>query len=261
MRAMQHAGKARKEGTRLILWSLALWLLPLAAAGMALPNSTVFRALAAAAGGLWLLFFGFCLNFFRDPDPMIPAASDDIVAPAHGTVDVIEEAEEPEFLQGRCRRISTFLSVFDVHVQNAPVSGKITYLRYQPGQFFNAMRADLSSRNENVLIGIESGDRPGGRVAVRLIAGLIARRIVPWVALGEAVGRGERTSLIRFGSRVDLYLPLSASVEVRLGDKVKGGETIMAKSQLADRSADRGHELPSAPHSASFSGERRVRAE
>jgi phosphatidylserine decarboxylase len=247
---MQHAGKARKEGMRLIRWSLVLWLIVLAAASVALAGSSIFRLVAVATGGVWLLFLGFCLNFFRDPDPNVPAASDAIVAPAHGTIDVIEETDEREFMGGRCRRVSTFLSVFDVHVQNAPVSGKIAYVRYQPGAFFNAMRADLSSKNENVLIGLDSSDLPKGRVAIRLIAGLIARRIVPWVVLGDAVARGERTSLIRFGSRVDLYLPLSASVEVRLGDKVKGGETIVARAAVAERSVERAGEFSSPQPSA-----------
>ncbi|MBM3839018.1 MAG: phosphatidylserine decarboxylase family protein [Verrucomicrobia bacterium] len=265
---MQHAGKARKEGMRLILWSSLLWLCVLAAAWLALANTSLFRALAAATGGIWLLFFGFCLNFFRDPDPDVPADSDAIVAPAHGTVDVIEETDEREFMGSRCLRISTFLSVFDVHVQNAPVSGKIVYLQDHRGKFFNAMRADFSSQNENALIGIESANLPGGRIAVRLIAGLIARRIVPWVAVEDRVGRGERISLIRFGSRVDLYLPLAARVEVRLGDKVKGGETVMARAGAVEGSMAPLHKSPSPRHGASWTqfsaedrSERRVRAE
>ena len=203
-------------------------LLPVAGGVLAAVSASAFKLVAGVVFVFWLLFFVFCLNFFRDPDPHVPVAPEVIVAPAHGTVDQIDETAESEFIGGRCRRISTFLSVLDVHVQNAPVSGKIACLRYQPGKFFNAMRAELSSQNENVLIGIESSDRPGEKIAVRLIAGLIARRIIPWVALNDAVERGERTSLIRFGSRVDLYLPLSASVQVKLGDKVKGGETVVA---------------------------------
>ena len=228
MRAMKHAGKARNDGIRLILWGSGLAALPIAGGFLATVSPATFKSAAVALAGVWFLLLLFCFNFFRDPDPDVPAAPEAIVAPAHGLVDTIDEVSESEFLGGRCRRISTFLSVFDVHVQNAPVSGQVGYLRRQPGKFFNAQRADLSSQNENVLIGFESSERPGEKVAMRLIAGLIARRIVPWIAVGDVIRRGERTSLIRFGSRVDLYVPLSATVRVSLGDKVRGGETIMA---------------------------------
>jgi phosphatidylserine decarboxylase len=108
------------------------------------------------------------------------------------------------------------------------VAGKVAYLEHTPGKFVNAMRSDCGSYNENVLVGIESSDVPGERVGVRLIAGLIARRIVPWIVPGDSLVKGQRTSLIQFGSRVDLFLPLNARVQVQLGQKVKGGESVMA---------------------------------
>jgi phosphatidylserine decarboxylase len=169
----------------------------------------------------------FSLSFFRDPTPSVAPDPAAIVAPGHGTVDVIDETIEKEFMGGACRRISIFLSVFDVHVQNSPISGRVAHLKHCEGQFVNAMRTDCGSCNENVLLGLEARER-GERVAVRLIAGLLARRIVPWVAEGDEIAKGERTSLIQFGSRVDLYLPLSAGIKVKLGDKVKGGETVVA---------------------------------
>ena len=225
---MKHAGRARRDGIRLLVGSLGLVLLVLAAGVLSVMHATAFKVMAWVVAGLWVLFAGFCLNFFRDPNPVAPASSDVIVAPAYGKVDVIDETTENEFMGGPCRRVSTFLSVFDVHVQYAPAAARVGLMKYRPGKFFNAMKSELSSQNENVLIGFESLERPGEKIAVRLIAGMIARRIVPWIALEDVVGQGDRTSLIRFGSRVDLYLPLSAKIQVRLGDKVKGGETVVA---------------------------------
>ena len=150
-----------------------------------------------------------------------------MVSPGHGKVDVIDEVDEPVFMGGRCKRISTFLSVINVHVQNTPVGGTVKYVKHTPGKFLNAMGTESATENENVLIGFESGEG-GVKIGVRLIAGLIARRIIPWVSEGEEVARGERMSLIQFGSRVDVYLPLSASIKVKLGDKVVGGESVLA---------------------------------
>jgi phosphatidylserine decarboxylase len=104
----------------------------------------------------------------------------------------------------------------------------VAVVKHTPGQYLNAMRADSAQHNENVLIGIEAGDPRGEKIGVRLIAGLIARRIIPWVRVGESPARGERMSLIQFGSRADVYLPKRASIKVKLGDKVVGGETILA---------------------------------
>jgi phosphatidylserine decarboxylase len=184
---------------------------------------------AVAVAGVWLLFLVFTLSFFRDPEAEVPGDSGVYLSPAHGVVDVIEEAVEKTFMGGGCRRISIFLSIFDVHVQNAPISGRVAYLKHCPGRFVNAMKTDCGTYNENVLIGFDSTEASGERVAARLIAGLLARRIIPWVSSGESVNKGERISLIQFGSRVDLYLPLEAQVVVQLGQKVKGGVTVMAK--------------------------------
>jgi phosphatidylserine decarboxylase len=223
---MTHAGKARQAGLKLIVLSLVITLLVIG-----VWSYLAGRILAPAViglGAIWLTFVGFSLNFFRDPEPQVPADPKTVVSPAHGTVDVIEETVEKVFMGGACCRISVFLSVFDVHIQNAPVAGRVAYLKHCPGQFVNAMRTDCGGYNENVLIGLELSDAPGERVALRLIAGLIARRIVPWIALSDQLAKGQRTSLIQFGSRVDLYLPLSTKVQVKLGQKVKGGETIVA---------------------------------
>ncbi len=189
----------------------------------------VLDDLAGVLAGLWLLFALFTFYFFRDPDPMTPSGPNLVVSPGHGKVDTIDTIEGNEFMEGRCRRISIFLSVFDVHVQNSPVTGVVGYFRHTPGQYLNAMRTDCAQYNENVLIGIQTVENGRARVGVRLIAGLIARRIVPWVNMNDTVMRGERIGLIQFGSRVDLYLPLDSVVKVHLGDKVVGGTTVLAE--------------------------------
>jgi phosphatidylserine decarboxylase len=225
---MKHAGKATKAGLKLILWTLILLLTVIGIGILATVLGTLIAAIATSLIAIWLLFVIFTLFFFRDPTPHTPMVDTAIVSPGHGKVDVIDEVEEPEFIEGRCRRISIFLSVFNVHVQNAPVAGRVAFVRYTPGQFLNALKLESAQNNENVLLGFDSSERPNERIGVRLIAGLIARRIVNWLALGDTVTRGERISLIQFGSRVDLYLPLAAKVQVKLGDKVVGGETIVA---------------------------------
>ena len=178
---------------------------------------------------LWGLFVVFTFYFFRDPDPLTPTAAGLVIAPGHGKVDTIDTATEPDFMGGECQRISIFLSVFDVHVQNSPVTGRIAYFKHSPGQYLNAMRADSAQFNENVLLGIESVEPAGQKIGVRLIAGLIARRIVPWVSQNDPVLRGERISLIQFGSRVNVYLPMNAKISVKLGDRVVGGNSILAE--------------------------------
>jgi len=224
---MKHEGKAGEAGRRILLFSvMVLGML----FGVGLLASLLEKLVLPASGlfiGLWIVFAGFALYFFRDPTPQVPVGDELIVSPAHGKVDVIDEMEEKDFMGGRCKRVSIFLSVFDVHVQNAPVSGTIALLRHKPGQFINAIKADSALYNENVLVGFECED--GKKLSIRLIAGLIARRIVPWVQPADSVAAGERISLIQFGSRVDVYLPPTAEVAVRLGERVIGGETVLAR--------------------------------
>ena len=226
---MSHRGKAKKAGLKLVGWSLLGLVLLLGGGLLAAFVGSLVAAIATIIIVAWMVFAIFTVCFFRDPTPIVPTDPKAIVAPAHGKVDCIEEAEEKDFVGGKCLRISTFLSIFDVHVQNAPLAGTVSFLRHTPGQFLNAMNRESGLRNENVLVGFESREQAGERIAVRLIAGLIARRIVPWIVLHEVLERGERMSLIQFGSRVDVYVPLSAKVCVNLGDRVRGGETIIAR--------------------------------
>ena len=225
---MKHSGKAGKAARRLLLITFVGLLVLLGVGVLAKFVSSIVAFFAFGIVLIWLLFAIFTLYFFRDPTANAPSAAGLLVSPAHGTVDVIDETTETQFMGGRCQRISVFLSVVDVHVQKSPVAGKVTYLKHTLGKFINAMKTDSAAHNENVLIGFESPEN-GERIGVRLIAGLIARRIIPWISVGDDVGRGERISLIQFGSRCDLYFPAGYKVRARLGDKVIGGETILAE--------------------------------
>jgi phosphatidylserine decarboxylase len=225
---MKENSKAFWAGQHLIGCTLTGLLIWLAGAVLELWLKSSFAAVALAVVGMWILFSAFTLYFFRDPDPRVPNAPEAVVAPAHGLVDGVDETTETEFLGGPCRRISIFLSVLDVHVQNAPVAGKIIFFKHRPGRYLNALKTESAECNESVLIGIESHEQPGERMAVRQIAGVIARRIVSWVGVGDTVVRGQRLGLIQFGSRCDLYLPLTAQIRVRPGDRVVAGETVVA---------------------------------
>ncbi len=225
---MKHSGKAFKAAMRIIFWTLVLLLALCAAGVLATLLGSLLAAISAGLVTVWILFVLFTLYFFRDPDALAPAIPNAIVSPAHGKVDVIDETTEPEFMGGPCKRISIFLSVVDVHVQKAPVTGKLVYHKYKEGEFLSATRADCSEHNENVLLGIVPTNYPDQKIGLRLIAGLIARRINVWATAGEVVNRSERISLIQFGSRCDVYFPLTAKVHVKLGDRVKGGESIVA---------------------------------
>jgi phosphatidylserine decarboxylase len=174
-------------------------------------------------GGI-LIFLGlFVFYFFRDPERTIPAGAEHIVSPADGRV--VEIAEEPfDSIPGR--RVSIFLAVWNVHIQRAPAPGLIADVVYRPGRFYGAFRRRASQQNEQNVIYIDS---PRGRVILKQIAGAIARRVLCWKSKGETVALGDRVGMIRFGSRVDIWLPAATQVVVRRGQNVKGGESILAK--------------------------------
>lgn len=225
---MKHSGKAAIAALKLIGLSGAAVIVLLAVAFLAKWIAIFVLGLTWVLVALWILFAVFTFYFFRDPNSLTPTGANVVVSPGHGKVDAIDTTTENEFLGGECRRVSIFLSVFDIHVQNAPVTGRIAFFKHAPGQYLNAMKAESAQFNENVLFGIDCVEPRGEKIGVRLIAGLIARRIVPWISQNDVVQRGERISLIQFGSRVDVYLPLRAKIKVNLGDKVVGGETVIA---------------------------------
>ena len=188
----------------------------------------VLGLLALVPGWHWLagilLFLGiFVLYFFRDPDRVAPASPDAVVSPADGrVVEVVEES-----LEGAPgRRISIFLSVWDVHVNRSPVAGTIRRVDYKPGKFYAALRARASLENEQNIIRVST---PHGDMVFKQIAGWIARRVLCWKAAGDPVQLGERIGMIRFGSRTDVWLPLAAEIVVKRGDSVRGGVTLLAR--------------------------------
>jgi len=229
---MKHSGKARKAAFKLIFVSLiavlVIWALGAFTAAIVAVLAAVAVAITPFIIVLWILFALFTLYFFRDPTPRVPVGANIVLSPAHGKVDVIDTTTEPLFMGGECQRISMFLSVIDVHVQNAPIGGKVAFFKYTEGQFLNAIKAESALHNENVLLGFEASEPRGQKIGVRLIAGVLARRIVPFVKEGDEVARGERISLIQFGSRADVYLPRNARIKIKLNDHVVGGETVLA---------------------------------
>lgn len=168
----------------------------------------------------------FVVCFFRDPERRVPRASGVVVSPADGRVlDILPVADEA-FMGNRATRITIFLSVFNVHVQRAPLSGTVGAYEYHPGGYAVAWHEKASTENERATLGIRTESGP---VVVRQIAGLVARRIVTYPREGDTLDAGERIGLIRFGSRVDLFIPSDWPVEVEEGDRVRGGETILAR--------------------------------
>lgn len=174
-----------------------------------------------------LLITGFVCFFFRDPDRLVPGGDGLIVSPADGKVIKIEDVAQTPFFDGACTRISVFMSVFNVHVNRIPHEGTITRVDYHPGKFLAANRDKASQDNERNALLLESPD--GRRVGFVQIAGLIARRIICRVQPDDTVRRGERFGLICFGSRLDIYLPEDAQIDVAVGDRVQAGSSIMAK--------------------------------
>ncbi len=193
----------------------------------ALSAATIFGCPVPWAPILPLVLLGFTISFFRDPEATVPSDPGVIVAPATGKIVEIKTVNEPHFLKGEATMVAIFLSVFDVHVQRAPMGGEVRFVQYNPGEFLDARNPNASLQNENRIVGIESAD--GFRVTVRQISGLIARRIVGWADEGAPLAKGERFGMIRFGSRVELFLPPGTEIAAKVGDYAKGGETIIAR--------------------------------
>jgi phosphatidylserine decarboxylase len=194
--------------------------------------ATYALALSRRSWPLWLLAFALTLialwvvYFFRDPERSGERGSDLVIAPADGRIVMITDVEEPAFLHGRAIRISIFMNIFNVHVNRYPVSGVVRFVHYNPGKFLNAATEKSSLENEQSSVGIESNGR---RILVRQIAGLIARRIVTYSREGEQVEQGERLGIIRFGSRVDVFVPTNSEILVRQGQKPSAGTTVLAR--------------------------------
>jgi phosphatidylserine decarboxylase len=188
-------------------------------------------AISRRSWGLWLAALVLLLlalwvaYFFRDPERTGDRGASLVVSPADGKLIMITEVDEPAFIQGRAIRLSIFMNVFNVHVNRYPVDGVVKYIHYNKGKFFNAAAEKSSLENEQMSVGLETGRH---RVLVRQIAGLIARRIVTYSKLGETVKQGDRMGIIRFGSRVDVFLPLGSTMRAKLGEVTTAGVTVLA---------------------------------
>jgi phosphatidylserine decarboxylase len=191
-------------------------------------------ALLAAASALffpWLLVLVFLLAvyvfwFFRDPERIVPADPDAVLAAADGVVADIVEIDEPEVVHARQRRVGIFLSVFDVHTNRAPVEGKIIYKKAHAGLCLDARHADCTTKNRAMTWAFQNSR---GIFVVRQLTGMIARRIVGWSEVGDELKKGEHFGMIRFGSRTEVYLPLDAEVLVKVGERVTGGTSVIAR--------------------------------
>ena len=189
-------------------------------------------AITRRSWGLWLAAFVLLLlalwvaYFFRDPERAGERGPSLVVSPADGKLIMITEVDEPTFVKGRAVRISIFMNVFNVHVNRYPVEGVVRYIHYNKGKFLNAAAEKSSLENEQMSVGIETSRY---RVLVRQIAGLIARRIVTYSKLGETVRQGDRMGIIRFGSRVDVFLPAGSTLRAKVGDITIAGVTILGE--------------------------------
>jgi phosphatidylserine decarboxylase len=201
-------------------------------------------AITRRSWGLWLAAFVLLLlalwvaYFFRDPERIGERGPSLVVSPADGKLVMITTIDEPSFIKGPAIRLSIFMNVFNVHVNRYPVDGVVTYIHYNKGRFFNAAAEKSSLENEQMSVGIETDSiSPVGsprvgtakRILVRQIAGLIARRIVTYSKVGERVRQGDRLGIIRFGSRVDVFLPPSSAIRVKVGDLTTAGVTVLAE--------------------------------
>jgi phosphatidylserine decarboxylase len=189
-------------------------------------------AVTRRSWGLWLVAFVLLLlalwvaYFFRDPERTGERGTSLVVSPADGKLIMITEVDEPSFVQGRAIRLSIFMNVFDVHVNRYPVDGVVRHVQYNKGRFINAAAEKSSLENEQMSVGIETGRH---RVLVRQIAGLIARRIVTYSKPGDVAKQGERMGIIRFGSRVDVFIPTNSVLRGKLGDVTTAGVTVLAE--------------------------------
>ncbi len=178
------------------------------------------------AAALWLPIAVWVIAFFRDPVREGPRGDNLVIAPADGLVVSIVTMDEPDFVKARTTRISIFMNVFSVHVNRYPVTGSVRYVHYNPGKFLNAAADKASLENEQSTVGIQS---PQHKVVVRQFAGLIARRIVTYSKVGDSATQGHRFGIIRFGSRVDVFLPVGSAIRATVGQVTTAGVSVLAE--------------------------------
>jgi len=214
--------KIHKEGYKIIFNSFLILALPVVVVSFFFPGSRGFWYLLTAA----IILFILIVRFFRFParEPNIDSTA--VIAPADGKIVIVKQVYEGEFLKRECIQVSVFMNVFNVHINWFPVKGLVKYYKYHPGRYLVAMHPKSSEKNERTTIVVEN---ERGIVLFRQIAGYLARRIVCYAKEGEMTDQGDQAGFIKFGSRVDLFLPLDARIQVTKGQKVKGRQTVIAK--------------------------------
>lgn len=212
--------KIHREGRWIVLITLLFLLTLVVLSAIFLPYQVNY-----IVSGIALIVLILVLRFFRVPQKRLYRDEKTIIAPADGKVVVIEQMEQEEYLDGSCRQVSIFMSVHDVHINYYPVDGKISYHKYHPGRYLLARHPKSSVLNERCSVGIET---PYGRLLVRQIAGYVARRVCSYATEGELAQQGSEMGFIKFGSRLDLFLPLDAAILVEPGQRVIGGVTPIA---------------------------------
>ncbi|MCQ4874175.1 MULTISPECIES: phosphatidylserine decarboxylase family protein [Odoribacteraceae] len=190
-----------------------------------IPSIIVFRAVLIVSGICYLLM----VNFFRFPNRQITVKNNTILAPADGKIVVVEETFEPEYLKKECIQVSIFMNIFNVHINWFPINGIIKFFKYHQGRYMAAYLPKSSTENERTTIAIEATN--GQEIVMRQIAGAMAKRIVSYAPVGGKASQDEHAGFIKFGSRVDLYLPLGTKIDVKLGQKVTGSQTLIGTFQ------------------------------
>ena len=223
--------KIHKEGRRILFFTLLVMLVINILLFQFNAANRMFNQLFAGAS---VIVFLLILQFFRSPYRNMLSHEDLIIAPADGKVVVIEDVEEPEYFKDKRKQISIFMSPINVHITRNPVSGIVKYFRYHPGNYFVAWHPKSSTKNERTTVVVES--TVGPEVLYRQIAGAMARRIVWYVKEGDEVSQGEEFGFIKFGSRVDIFVPLDTEMKVELGQKTKGGQTVIAQLKTTNTS-------------------------
>ncbi len=216
--------KIHREGYLILLITTLICVGIIFGAEALFPYSQIMRGIFA---GLALVLFVLVLQFFRNPTRYTQVDEEHIIAPADGKVVVIEEVDEPEYFKEKRLQVSIFMSPVNVHVNRNPIAGMVKFYRYHAGKYLAAWHPKSSTENERTTVVIR--DNKGREVLFRQIAGAMARRICCYVDEGVRVQQGKEMGFIKFGSRVDLYLPLGTKVNVKLGDKTTSGETIIAE--------------------------------
>ncbi len=216
--------RIHREGYLIILITTLLVMLLIFGSQAAFPHNKVLQSIAVVGA---LILFIMVLQFFRNPSRYTPINEEQVIAPADGKVVVIEEVEEPEYFQDRRIQVSIFMSPINVHVNRNPISGMVRFYRYHAGKYLAAWHPKSSTENERTTVVIK--DNNNREVLFRQIAGAMARRIKCYVKEGDRAIQGKEMGFIKFGSRVDVFLPLGTDIRVKLGDKTRGGESVIAE--------------------------------